>query len=245
MSQLPLTVDFSNPAVMFNNIFWNNEACTLDTSQVPPALTGCTGEVNDPNATYLDFEVHGTGRAADTFTPRFSILTNGQIRSADGQTRNVPGGQGNQIGLDPGFVTPFVNELTVSGSRLDPQTAAVTITGADPPVGLTGDYHITAASPAVDRGAGFSNLAAAAPLVQTPNAAAILAPCSGTAAQGYPAYFDRQFRPQIRTLRVRTPWDIGADELAGVGIPIPRTGSPAFNWNGTGQLQCSGSTETR
>ncbi len=53
----------------------------------------------------------------------------------------VPANQGN-TSADPNFVLPFILELAVSGSRLDPQTAAVTITGQDPPVGLTGDYHI-------------------------------------------------------------------------------------------------------
>jgi hypothetical protein len=125
----------------------------------------------------------------------------------------------------------------------------VTITGADPPVGLTGDYHITAFSPAIDRGAGFSNLpfaggALLAPAgAQTPNAASILAPCSGTAAQNLPtvvrADFDGQFRPQTRTLRIRTPWDVGADELPGVPVLIP---TATFNWNNAGHPQCSGST---
>ena len=100
------------------------------------------------DAGFIDFEVRGTGNSTDTFTPRYSTLTNGQILGPDGVQRAVPGGQGNRIGEDPLFVTPFTLELAVSGSRLDPQAAAVTITGQDPPVGLTGDYHITAGSPA-------------------------------------------------------------------------------------------------
>ena len=65
-------------------------------------------------------------------------------------------------------------------------------------------YHVTAASPAIDRGAGFSNLAAIAPAIQTPNGSSILAPCSGTFAQAFPADYDSQFRPQLRSFRVRT-----------------------------------------
>jgi hypothetical protein len=75
----------------------------------------------------------------------------------------------------------------------------------------------------------------------------------------YPADFDRQFRPQLRiNAQARTPWDIGADELPGVGTPAPRSltipgtydppgpgNNVFFNWNNAGQLQCSGSTETR
>jgi hypothetical protein len=170
----------------------------------------------------------------------------------------LPGGQANIVGADPSFVAPFILEPTVTGSRGDPQTAAVTLTGADPPVSLTGDYHLSAGSPATDRGAGYSNLAALPPLTQTPNpTTAILAPCGGTAAQSYPADFDRQTRPNLRiNNQVRTPWDIGADELAGAGTPAPRTlvipgtytqGPDAtFNWNGgAAQLQCAASTELR
>src|SRR5262249_25256131 len=146
--------DFSNPAALFNNIFWNNDAFTLD--QFGPVATLVDNG-------FIDFEIHGTTNNADTFTPRYSDLTNGTILGPNGVLHAVPGGQGNLIGADPGFVTPFINELTVTGSRNDPQAAAVTITGADPPVGLTGDYHLTAGSPAIDRGAGFSNLAFPAP----------------------------------------------------------------------------------
>ena len=223
---------------LFNNIFWNNDAFTLD--QFGPGATLV-------NQGFIDFEVHGTANNADTFTPRFSDLTNGLILGPNGVQHNLPGGQANLIGTDPLFVAPFVNELAVSGSRLDPQQAAVTITGQDPPVGLTGDYHITTASPVIDRGAGFSNLAANPPQNQTPNASAILASCSGTDAQSYPADFDTQRRPQLRVNgRVRTPWDLGADELSGTFLSIPGsyTQGPdaTFNWNNTGHPLCSAST---
>jgi large repetitive protein len=322
--------DFSNPTALFNNIFWNNDAQTLD--QFGPGATLVDNG-------FIDFEIHGTTNNADTFTPRYSDLTNSQILGPDGVQRDVPGGQGN-ISADPLFVAPFVNELTVSGSRLDPQQAAVTITGQDPPVGLTGDYHLTAGSPAIDSGAGFSNLAFPPPStaggIQTPTATSVLAPCStqavttlsaslsqggttmtvtskvgfpttfpffvqgekttggtevlqvtgspnattwtvvraqlgtsaGPHASGstirllspfYPADFDRQFRPQLRiNAQARTPWDIGADEVPGAGTPQPRSltipgsydppgpgSNVIFNWNNAGQLQCSGSTETR
>ena len=122
--------DFSNPRALFNNIFWNNNAFTL--SQPGPGATLVDGG-------FIDFEIRGTTNNADTFTPRYSTLTNNQILGPDGVQRPLPGGQGNRVGEDPLFVTPFVLELTVSGSRLDPQVAAVTITGQDPPVGLTGE----------------------------------------------------------------------------------------------------------
>jgi hypothetical protein len=128
---------FSNPVALFNNIFWNNTAYTL--SQPGPGATLV-------NQGFIDFEIRGTTSTADTFTPRFSTLTNGSLRGPDGVLRAVPAGQGNRIGEDPLFVAPFELVLTVSGSRLDPQVAAVTITGQDPPVGITGDYRLQAAT---------------------------------------------------------------------------------------------------
>jgi len=206
---------FSNPVALFNNIFWNNDAMTLTQFGPGAALT---------DNGFIDFEIHGTGNSADTFTPRYSTLTNGQILGPDGVQRPVPDGQGNRIGEDPLFVAPFIDELAVSGSRLDPQQAAVTITGADPPVGLTGDYHITTASPAIDRGVRCSNTA-----FPTPPTA--LTPCTGTGIQApysvsllspTPGDYDSQYRPVLRTLRMRTPWDLGADEvLPGVPVILP------------------------
>jgi large repetitive protein len=209
--------DFANPTALFNNIFWNNDAMTL--SQFGPGATLV-------DAGFIDFEVRGTTNNADTFTPRYSTLTNGQILGPDGVQRAVPGGQGNRVAEDPLFVTPFILELAVSGSRLDPQAAAVTITGQDPPVGLGGDYHLQTASPAVDRGVRCSGTPFPAP-------ANALAPCTLTnrgigAPAGLPSAtnatgggdYDGQYRPQQRTLRTRTPWDLGADELPGTQVPL-------------------------
>jgi large repetitive protein len=207
--------DFSRPAALFNNIFWDNEAFLLD--RPGPGATLVTQG-------FLDFEIHGTTNNADTFTPRYSDLTNGQILGPDGVQHAVPGGQGNLIGVDPGFVNPFTLILTVTGSRLDPQTAAVSITGADPPVGLTGDYHLTGASALVDRGVRCSNTPFPAP-------ASALGPCAGGGIQapvGVPSAanpgggdYDSQYRPMLRTFRIRTPWDLGADELPGLPVPLP------------------------
>ncbi len=210
--------DFSNPRALFNNIFWNNDAMTL--SQFGPGATLV-------DAGFIDFEVRGTTNNGDSFTPRFSTLTNGQIIGPDGEQRAVPGGQGNRIGEDPLFVTPFILELTVSGSRLDPQAAAVTITGQDPPVGLGGDYHLQTTSPAVDRGVRCSGT----PFPVPGNA---LLPCTTTnrgigAPAGLPSAtnatgggdYDGQYRPLQRTFRAQTPWDLGADELPGTQVDLP------------------------
>jgi len=125
--------------------------------------------------------------------------------------RAVPGGQGNLIGVNPGFVTPFVDELTVSGSRLDPQTAAVTITGQDPPVGLTGNYHLAAGSAVVDRGVRCSNTPVPANLI----------PCSATAVAAPTVDVDGEGRPNLSSFRFATPWDLGADERPGIPVLLP------------------------
>jgi hypothetical protein len=189
---------FANPTALFNNIFWNNNAFTL--SQPGPGATLV-------NQGFIDFEIHGTTNPADTYTPRYSSLTNGLILGPDGVQRPLPAGQGNRIGEDPLFLTPFVPLLIVTGSRLDPQTAAVTITGSDPPVGLTGNYHLPATSPAVDQGVRCSN---------TPVPANLL-PCLGSIPAPSGDY-DGQNRPQLNSSRTNTPWDLGADELPGTPV---------------------------
>ncbi|MEZ0448692.1 SdrD B-like domain-containing protein [Cellulomonas sp. ICMP 17802] len=206
--------DFSRPAALFDNVFWNNTAYTL--SQPGPGATLV-------NQGVIDLEIHGTTNNADTFTPRYSDLTNGQILGPDGVQRPVPAGQGN-ISVDPLFVNPIgiTNELTVTGSRLDPQTAAVTLTAGDPPVGLTSDFHLTGASPVVDRGVRCSNTAFPAPAtaLNACTGGGIQAPTLSPALGGLGDY-DGQYRPMLRTLRVRTPWDLGADELVGVPVVLP------------------------
>lgn len=210
----PGSPDFSRPAALFNNVFWNNTAYTL--SQPGPGATLVPQGV-------IDLEIHGTTTNADSFTPRYSDLTNGQILGPNGVLHPVPAGQGN-LSSDPLFVNPIgiTTELAVTGSRLDPQTAAVTLTAGDPPVGLTSNFHLTGASPVVDRGVRCSNTAFPAP-------AGALSACTGggiqaptlTPSLGGLGDYDGQYRPMLRTLRVRTPWDLGADELIGVPVLLP------------------------
>jgi hypothetical protein len=186
---------FSDPVALFNNIFWHNEAFTLTSHAVGATLV---------SHGFMDFEVQGTTTPA-SFTPRYSLLS----------APYGPAGQGNIVNQDPLFVTPFTLELAVGGSRLDPQVAGVSITGFDPPVGLAGDYHLQTAlaanllSGAVDRGVRCSN-------ASVPPPAAPLAACTGSGISApilLNADIDGQVRPQLRSLRVRTPWDLGADEV--------------------------------
>src|SRR5262249_38089914 len=67
--------DFSRPVALFDNIFWDNDAFTLDSFGPGAALV---------DQGFIDFEVHGTTNNADTFTPRYSNLTNGQILGPNG-----------------------------------------------------------------------------------------------------------------------------------------------------------------
>jgi hypothetical protein len=206
----PGSKNFSNPVALFNNIFWNNQAFTL--SQPGPGATLV-------NRGFIDLEVHGTGSAADTFKPRYSLLTANSGVRGDGSTGPLPSGQDNIFNTNPAFVAPYTLQLTVAGSRLDPQRAAVSITNADPPVGLPGDYHITAASPAVDQGAGYSNF----PAARGPSS--ILAPCSTLASpQPFGADIDNQSRPRVLSTRTLRSWDLGADE-------VPATTFAVLPWN--------------
>jgi hypothetical protein len=215
---------FSDPVALLNNIFWQNEAFTLSSHAVDATLI---------SHGFLDFEVNGTCATSsscgtDRFTPRYSLMTNGQLRRADGGTYTIPGGgapvvgfptnvanNGNITGVDPLFVAPVTLQLAIIGSRQDPQFGSVTITGFAPPEGLDGNYHLQTTlasnqvSGAVDRGVHCSNTPVPPPL----NA---LAACTGAgieAPTGANADIDGQVRPQPRTLRVRTPWDLGADEV--------------------------------
>ena len=220
---------FSQPVALFNDIFWNNQAYTLSQPGPGAALV---------SHGFLDFEVHGTcgvnpSCANDALAPRYSLMTNGDQLAGDGHHVTIPGGgapvlgfptnaaqNGNITGVDPQFAAPVLLELTVTGSRLDPQTAAITLTGADPPVGLAGDYHLqlplaaNQISGAVDRGVHCSTTAVPPPLnpLAACPAGAVEAP---TALQN--ADIDGQGRPQLRTLRARTPWDLGADERPTLG----------------------------
>ena len=206
--------DFSRPTALFNNIFWNNDAFTL--SQPGPGATLV-------DRGFLDFEVHGpTASTADTFTPRYSDLTNGLIQGPGGVQHAVPAARATSSApIQPS--SPRSSWSSPSADRgPDPQTAAVTITGADPPVGLTGDYHLLGASPLVDRGVRCSNTAFPAPATATNacTAGGIQAPTSSVALGGL-GDFDGQYRPLLRTARVRTPWDLGADELIGLPVVLP------------------------
>jgi SdrD B-like protein len=178
----PGAADFSNPRALFNNIFWHNEAFTVDGTTTPPSLV---------SHGFMDFEIFGA-TGPRSFRPRYSLLT----------SNYGPTNQGNIVGQDPGFVDPFTLTLVIGKSQGDPGTYIVEIvTEKDVPPQL--DYHINSVSPAVDRGAPFSNFPFP-PADASPGPGSILAPSDD---------YDGQPRPQLRTNRTRIQYDIGADEV--------------------------------
>ncbi len=127
---------FSQPVAMYNNIFTENRAYTLNLSTTPASLT---------DAGLMDFEIDGVN---GTLNPRRSILSTAYP---------APGNSGNIIGADPLFAAPFVNEYEVTGNRIDPQLVSVTIVRPNPPNSIAGDYHINAGSPAFNAGVNTLN----------------------------------------------------------------------------------------
>ena len=129
---------FSVPVAFFNNIFWDNEAFTLDLTN-PDGLA---------SAGMIDVEVYGT---PGTLDPMYSILTDGA------NTTNDPS---NIVGEDPLFGLVYSTKIFVGPARVTGEFQTTIIRedpqppGAD---GLPGDYHITAGSPALCAGTGSLN----------------------------------------------------------------------------------------
>ena len=128
----------SRPRALFNNIFWDNEAFTLDGPRCRPASSRRASSTS-----------RSSGRPVPrTFTPRYSLLT---------VPHGAPATQGNIVGQDPLFVNPFTLELVGVRLTARPAPAAVTIVGQDPPVGLPGRLPPPGHLARDRRGAPFSN----------------------------------------------------------------------------------------
>ena len=121
---------FSNP-VLFNNIFWENQAYYLD------GTTSIFGG-GLPSAGFMDLEVlDGAGH----FTGAYNDCT--------AFTADCPN-DGTNISADPLFMQQVTTAFTAMAFAGDPSFITVLIqsTPDDP----QGDYHIQDASPAIDRG---------------------------------------------------------------------------------------------
>jgi hypothetical protein len=137
------TNSFSNP-VLFNNIFWENEAFYLD------GTLNVSGTMGHPSAGFIDLQVIGT-TTPQFMTPNYSFLS-----VAYGS------GTGNTVGVDPEFLEEVDTDFDVFAFVGDPSFVSVVVksTPADP----QGDYHLNPVmtgsqppSPAIDEGvASFS-----------------------------------------------------------------------------------------
>jgi hypothetical protein len=219
---------FADPAVMFNSIFWQNEAFTPNTSTVPPTLT---------SHGYVDFEIEGVTGPYTFGNARFNLFTDAQIRQSNGTNVAIPAGgapatgfptdpaqNGNIVGVSPLFILPDppVDTVTVSINARDPQLLDVQL--VPPDVQLGGNYHLQRnfASGALDRGVRCSNYTIPPP---APSLFPFLpfgpaCPAGGEQApMGTNADIDGQMRPQTIVAlpailpRPRTLWDLGADEV--------------------------------
>ncbi len=165
---------YSNP-VLLNNIIWHNRSFFNDAS----LNGGAGGLAADPAGPYWDLGVINTVGTPPALNPDdtiLSVLTSHGINYADGT---------NIASTNPGFVLSYSNTLS-SATVIDEggNNINVRFTPLDP---VAGNYHITAASPAVNQG-------------------------SNTA--GVPT---RDFDGDVRALTAANPADIGADEVAGPG----------------------------
>lgn len=128
---LGVLAGFPDP-VLFNNIFWDNQAYTWDGAAL--AFDGI-----------MDLEVFGTP-TPEFFSPVYSLLS-------------VPYGAGhpsNIVGADPQFVNPYDTTLDAVAFRMEPNFITVIIVTVDLSPELIGDYHITGLSPAIDAGTAAS-----------------------------------------------------------------------------------------
>lgn len=120
----PGSPTFSNP-VLFNNIFWDNRAYYFDLNARQLADGGV-----------IDLEVFGT---PGIFSPYYCSLT-----------RAYPGGENNLTG-NPAFVREYDTSVRAAVFAAQPDFKNIKI-AVDVPE-LVGDYHLTAVSPVIGRGA--------------------------------------------------------------------------------------------
>jgi len=125
------STNFSNP-LLFNNIFWQNEAFYLD------GTIGLFGG-GLPSAGYIDMEV--LSPATGNFSSFYNLCTTFSANCPDNGTNLV---------ADPRFIQAIPTNFDALAFGGDPSFVTVIMRSApgDPP----GDYHLASSSPAVDSG---------------------------------------------------------------------------------------------
>ena len=200
--------DFSNPMALFNNIFWNNNAYTLE-----PAGPGATLV----NHGFIDFEIHGTTNNADTVHP--AVLRPDQQPDPGSERRAARGAgrPGQHRARTRCSLPPFVTRAHGLRARGSTRRWRRSPSPGDPPVGLTGDYHLGRVSPASTRGCALREHRRCRRTLQ-PRAGA----AAGSAAPtGSPADIDDgESRPNAAD-RADPPDAVGSRRGRSSGIPVP------------------------
>ena len=167
---------FSSPN-LFNNIFWDNRAGTrAGTTVTGLGLTGDASPINPWDVGVAD----GTGLLA----PTTSVVQ--QNAAAHPYTTSPTNSS-----ADPAVVTPYDVSVSFATWRQNPSFVDATLVTLDSAPNLLGDYHLKAASPAIDLGV-VSSAGVAAPTLD----------------------IDDQSRP------AGAGFDSGADEFGAVA-PVP------------------------
>ncbi|HYD39671.1 MAG TPA: SdrD B-like domain-containing protein [Anaeromyxobacter sp.] len=175
---------FSDP-LLFNNVFWDNRAGTRSGGTV--LGLGIPGD-----STAIDLWDMGVMDGSGLLSPTDSIL----------QTTRGTVPDPSNILSDPLVAQTYDTSVAFTPWRTNPNFIGAILVAVPLPPELLGDYHLTAASPAVDQGAA-SKAGVAAPLVD----------------------WDGQLRPSAGG------FEIGADELGsgggggpgGAPLPFPAT----------------------
>jgi hypothetical protein len=138
-----LPIDSFSDPILFNNIFWENEAFFLD------------GSGGLPSAGIIDLEVVGTS------TPQVFSATYSDCTAFSGDCPN----DGTNISTDPLFIQEIVTSFTAVPFAGDPAFVSVLLTAT--PGDPQGDYHLTGpsgsdpGSPAIDEGTASASSVAA------------------------------------------------------------------------------------
>ena len=179
---------FSNP-LLFNNIFWDNRAGTRAGTKVTGiGLAGDATPINE-----WDMGV-ANGTPTQLLAPTNSIVQQGAVTHP--YTTNASNSSAN-----PGVASTYDVSVNVATWRRNPAFVDATLVTVEQPPNLLGNYHLTAGSPALNRGA----TSKAVPSYQQ-------APSTLDA----PTFdFDDQVRP------FGGGFDSGADEFGSTAAPPP------------------------